>query len=110
MSVKVSCTVLRRVLVGDYQFDSNHGVVVTIDTFSSHTTEEGYLSRRYDSIYHDPKTGELKAGKSDFEDNYEKIDGYYILTSRVITREENGQPMTKEFGFSNIQLLQPAIV
>ncbi|MDJ0729404.1 MAG: DUF3386 family protein [Crocosphaera sp.] len=110
MSVKVSCTVLRRVLVGDYQFDSNHGVVVTIDTFSSHKTEEGYLSHRYDSIYHDPKTGELKAGKTDFEDNYEKVGGYYILTSRVITGEENGETVTKEFGFSNIKLLQPAMV
>ncbi|MGB5592982.1 MAG: DUF3386 domain-containing protein [Crocosphaera sp.] len=87
-----------------------HGVVVTIDTFSSHDTGEGYLSHRYDSIYHDPKTGELKAGKRDFEDNYDKVDNYYILTSRVIKGEENGQPITKEFGFSNIKLLQPALV
>ncbi len=87
-----------------------HGVVVTIDTFSSHKTGEGYLSHRYDSIYHDPKTGELKGGKSYFEDNYDKVGDYYILTSRVITGEENGQPLRKEFGFSNIQLLQPAMV
>ncbi len=87
-----------------------HGVVVTIDTFSSHDTGEGYLSHRYDSIYHDPKTGELKAGKRDFEDNYDKVANYYILTSRVIKGEENGQPITKEFGFSNIKLLQPALV
>lgn len=87
-----------------------HGVVVTIDTFSSHKTEDGYLSHRYDSIYHDPKTGELKGGKSYFEDNYEKVGNYYILTSRVITGEENGETVTKEFGFSNIKLLQPAMV
>ncbi|MDJ0510986.1 MAG: DUF3386 domain-containing protein [Crocosphaera sp.] len=87
-----------------------HGVVVTIDTFSSHKTEEGYLSHRYDSIYHDPKTGEQKGGKSYFEDNYEKVADYYILTSRVITGEGNAEPVRKEFGFSNIQLLQPAMV
>ncbi|MDJ0843999.1 DUF3386 domain-containing protein [Crocosphaera sp.] len=87
-----------------------HGVVVTIDTFSSHQTEDGYLSHRYDSIYHDPKTGELKKAKTYFEDNYEKVGNYYILTSRVITGEENGETITKEFGFSNIKLLQPAMV
>ena len=87
-----------------------HGVVVSIDTFSSHKTEEGYLSHRYDSIYRDPKTGDLKAGKTDFEDNYEQVGCYYILTSRVITAEENGETVTKDFGFSNVKLLQPAMV
>lgn len=87
-----------------------HGVVVTIDTFSSHDTGSGYLAHRYDSIYHDPKTGDVKTGKSDFEDNYDQIGDYYILTSRVIHKEENGGKLTKEFGFSNIKLLQPALV
>ncbi|AFY79563.1 Protein of unknown function (DUF3386) [Pleurocapsa sp. PCC 7327] len=87
-----------------------HGVVVTIDTFSSHDTGEGYLSHRYDSIYRDSKTGEVKAGRSEFEDNYEKIGKYYILTSRVIQTEENGQTVTREFGFSNVKLLEPAVV
>ncbi len=82
-----------------------HGVVVTINTFSSHDTGDGYLSHRYDSIYHDPKTGELKGGKSTFEDNYEKVGNYYILASRVIQTEELGQTTTKEFNFSNIKLL-----
>jgi hypothetical protein len=87
-----------------------HGVVVTINTFSSHDTGEGYLSHRYDSIYRDPKTGELKGGRSEFEDNYEKIGGYFLLTNRVIKTEENGQTIAREFGFSNIKLLEPAVV
>lgn len=87
-----------------------HGVVVTIDTFSSHNTGEGYLSHRYDSVYHDPKTGEQKGGRSEFEDNYQKIGKYYILTSRIVRTEENGQMVTREFGFSNIKLLEPAVV
>jgi hypothetical protein len=87
-----------------------HGVVVTIHTFSSHDTGEGYLSHRYDSIYHDPKTGEVKAGRSEFADNYEKIGKYYILTSRVIQSEENGEKIVREFGFSKVRLLEPAIV
>jgi hypothetical protein len=87
-----------------------HGVVVTIDTFSSHNTGEGYLSHRYDSIYHDPKTGEAKGGRSVFEDNYEKVGNYYVLTSRIIETEENAEKVIREFGFSNIKLLEPALV
>ena len=82
-----------------------HGVVVTIHTFSSHDTGEGYLSHRYDSVYHDPKTGEQKGGHSVFEDTYEKVGDYVILSERKIqTATERG---TEEqiFHFSNIQLL-----
>jgi Protein of unknown function (DUF3386) len=85
-------------------------VVVTINTFSSHDTGEGYLSHRYDSIYHDPKTGEAKGGTSEFEDNYEKVGNYYMLTSRVIRTEENGEMVTRDFGFSNVKLLELAMV
>lgn len=83
-----------------------HGIVVTIDTFSSHDTGEGYLSHRYDSVYHDPKTGEQKGGRSEFEDNYDKVGDYIILTQRVIQTEAEGQPLTLEFIFSNVKLLE----
>jgi len=82
-----------------------HGVVVTIDTFSSHQTGDGYLSHRYDSVYHDPKTGEQKGGKSVFEDNYEKVGDYVILTQRIIRTETDGKESVQEFNFSNVQLL-----
>ena len=85
-----------------------HNIVVTINTFTVHNTSEGYLSHRYDSVYHDPKTAEQKGGISDFEDNYEKVGNYYILTSRVIYSDEDEQPL--EFSFSNVKLLQPAVV
>lgn len=84
-----------------------HGVFVTINTFSSHDTGEGYLSHRYDSVYHDPTTGEQKGGRSEFEDEYEKVGGYLILNRRVILTVEEGQPSTQEFIFSNIKLLEP---
>jgi hypothetical protein len=86
-----------------------HGIVVTINTASSHQTGEGYLSHRYHSVYHDPKTGELKA-EQDYEDNYEKVGDYQILSSRTIRSIDNDQPVTSEFSFSNIKLLQPALV
>ncbi len=85
-----------------------HGVVVTINTFTTHDTEEGYLSHTYDSVYQDPKTGEQKGGRSEFLDEYEKVGGYYILKRRVIRTETQGQLSIQEFIFSNIKLLEPA--
>jgi hypothetical protein len=86
-----------------------HGVVVTINTFSSHDTQEGYLSHRYDSIYADPATGEAKGGKILFEDNYQKVGGYQILSQRKIESTENGTSTVTEFNFSNIELLPAKI-
>lgn len=82
-----------------------HGVVVTINTFSSHDTGEGYLSHTYDSVYHDPKTGEQTKPLSHFTDEYEKVGNYFILNRRAIATEN--EP-SLEFCFSNIQLLDNA--
>lgn len=82
-----------------------HGIVVTIDTFSSHDTGAGYLSHRYDSVYADPKTGEIKSGKIVFEDNYQKVGDYQILSQRIIESVEDGKPVTTEFNFTKIELL-----
>lgn len=82
-----------------------HGTFVTIDTFSSHDTGEGYLSHTYNSVYHDPETGAQKGGKSDFTDEYEKVGNYYILNRREIRTETAGNVAIQEFIFSNIELL-----
>ncbi len=84
-----------------------HGTYVTIDTFTSHDTGEGYLSYTYDSVYHDPKTGEQKGGRSEFTDEYEKVGDYFILNRREIRTETEGQISIQEFVFSNIELLEP---
>ncbi|MDB9312912.1 DUF3386 domain-containing protein [Spirulina sp. CS-785/01] len=81
-----------------------HGVVVTIHTFSTHDTGEGYLSHRYDSVYHDPKTGEQRGGHSVFEDDYEKVGDYFILSRRFVKTETEKGEETQEFVFSNIEL------
>ncbi|NER83895.1 MAG: DUF3386 domain-containing protein [Leptolyngbya sp. SIO1D8] len=85
-----------------------HGVVVTIHTTSSHDTGEGYLSHCYDSVYHDPKTGEQKGGRSVFEDTYEKVGDYVILSERKIQTEIERGSEEQIFRFFNIQLLSPA--
>ena len=81
-----------------------HGTVVTVNTSSSHDTGEGYLSHRYNSVYHDPKTGEQKGGRSEFEDEYEKVGDYFILNRRLIRTETEGKQSTQELIFSNIKL------
>jgi hypothetical protein len=88
-----------------------HGVVVTIHTFSSHDTGSGYLSHRYDSVYHDPKTGEQKGGRSVFEDSYQQVGDYFLLSERRIETEATppeGSPVLQVFQFSNLHLLLQA--
>jgi hypothetical protein len=85
-----------------------HGVVVTINTFSSHDTGAGYLSHRYDSIYHDPQTGEQRGGLSDFEDEYTQVGPYHILSRRYIETEQGDDSDVQEFVFTNIALLDAA--
>jgi len=82
-----------------------HGTVVTIHTFSSHDTGTGYLSHEYDSVYHDPASGEQKGGRSVFEDNYKKIGDYVILTERKIKTETEEGTSEQIFQFSNIKLM-----
>jgi len=84
-----------------------HGTYVTIDTFTSHQTEAGYLSHTYDSVYHDPQTGAQKGGRSQFVDEYEKVGNYHILNRREIRTETEGKISVQEFIFSNIELLEP---
>ncbi|NCO75482.1 MAG: DUF3386 domain-containing protein [Cyanobacteria bacterium] len=76
--------------------------IVAINTFGVLNTDEGYLSEGYDSIYLDPESKQPKGGKTVFQDTFEKINGYYILTHRTITSEENGQPTVTEYKFTNI--------
>jgi hypothetical protein len=85
-----------------------HGTVVTIHTFSSHDTGEGYLSHRYDSVYHDPNSGEQKGGRSMFEDIYKKVGDYVILSERKIQTELPSGNTEQIFQFSNIELLPVA--
>lgn len=79
-----------------------HGVVVTINTYSSYDTGSGYLSHTYDSVYHDPKTGEQKQGLSKFTDDYTQVGDYTILAKRTV-ESEDGPDM--EISFSNIELM-----
>jgi hypothetical protein len=82
-----------------------HGVVVTIHTASSWKTGEGYLSHRYDSVYHDPSTGQQQGGHSDFTDEYEHVGNYWLLKRRLIRTQIEDHTNEQEFQFSHFQLL-----
>ena len=81
----------------------------TINTNDSVDTGEGYISSGYNAIFRNAKTGDLMA-KREFEDSFEKVDDYYIMTRQVVYAiEEKGRTAT-EFNFSNIKLLEAAMV
>jgi hypothetical protein len=81
----------------------------TINTNESLDTGEGYVSTGYNAIFRDAKTGNLKA-KREFEETYEKVGNYYVMTRQVVHAIDGDQRITTEFNFSNIKLLEPAVV
>ncbi|WP_199248244.1 DUF3386 domain-containing protein [[Phormidium] sp. ETS-05] len=82
----------------------------TIDTYESLDTGEGYLASRYDATFRNPTTGEFLQ-KLQFEDNYELVGNYWLMTHQVVrSTDGNGQVTTTEFSFSDVKLLEPALV
>lgn len=81
-------------------------VAFTINTEESLDTGEGYISIRYNAIFRNPKTDELK-GKRDFKENYEKVGDYYLPSCQVINAlDAGGEKTTTEFNFLNLKLLE----
>ncbi len=81
----------------------------TINTEENQDTGEGYVSKRYSAIFRNAKTGELTA-KREFEDTFEPVGDYYVMTHQVVHTLEGEKRTTTEFNFSNIKLLEPATV
>ena len=80
--------------------------VVNINTFEFKQTDKGYLAEGYDSIYIEPETRQPLTGKTLFEDKFEQVGDYYVLTSRKITSQKDEQTETTEFIFSNFKPLK----
>ncbi|MGL5059704.1 MAG: DUF3386 domain-containing protein [Microcoleus sp.] len=80
-----------------------------IDTHESLETPEGYLASRYDAIFRNPQSSEI-IRELEFEDTFEKIGNYYVMTKQVVRSKEQGQVITTEFNYSNVKLLEPAVV
>lgn len=80
-----------------------------IDTHESLETPEGSLASRYDAVFRNPQTGDILK-ELEFQDTFEKIGDYYVMTKQVVHAKEDGQVTTTEFNYSNVKLLEPALV
>ena len=80
-----------------------------IDTHESLNTRKGYLASRYDAVFRNPQTNEVTSVLN-FEDTFEKIGDYYVMTRQVIQQYKDGERTTTEFNFSNVKLLELAAV
>lgn len=80
-----------------------------IDTHASLDTGEGYVSSRYDAVFRNPQTNEVTTVLN-FEDTYEKCGDYYVMTKQIVQQYKQGERITTEFNFSNVKLLEPAVV
>lgn len=80
-----------------------------IDTHESLDTGEGYLATRYDAVFRNPQTDEVTAVLK-FEETYEKVGEYYVMTKQVVQEYKQGDRLVTEFNFSNVKLLEPATV
>jgi hypothetical protein len=80
-----------------------------IDTYDSLDTGKGYVATRYDAVFRNPQTNEV-TNVVNFEDTYEQIGDYYVMTKQIIKSKRGGEQTTTEFNFSNVRLLEPAAV
>ncbi len=87
-----------------------------IDTYESMNTGSGYIASRYDAIFRNSKTN-VVSNVLKFEDTYEKVGEYYIMTKQVVQDYKDGDGSadlavrtTAEFSYSNIKLLEPVSV
>lgn len=80
-----------------------------IDTYETLDTGDGYVATRYDAVFRNPQNQEIiKVLK--FEDIYEKVGDYYVMTKQIVQDYQQGDRITTQFNFSNVKLLEPVAV
>lgn len=80
-----------------------------IDTHESLETGNGYVATRYDAVFRNPQTNEVSKVLK-FEETYDQVGDYYVLTKQVVHDYAQGERITTEFNFSNVKLLEPVAV
>mgnify|MGYP005846623505 CR=1 FL=1 len=67
-------------------------------------TGEGYISTSYNAVFRNPTDNQvLKQAK--FDDTYEKVGNYYVMTKQVVQVHEQSETKTYELTFSDIYLI-----
>lgn len=79
------------------------GTVFAIDTYESLDTGEGYIASRYDAVFRDVETNEVQSILK-FEDTYEKVGKYYLMTKQVVQDLQDPKYAFTEFSYSDIKL------
>lgn len=72
-------------------------------------TGSGYISSHYSAVFRNPKTNDV-IRQMEFEDTYEPVGSYYVMTRQIVRTREQGQTTLTDIQFSNVKLLQPATV
>lgn len=80
-----------------------------IDTHESLDTGDGYVASRYDAVFRNPQTNEITKVLK-FEETFDKVGDYYVMTNQVVHSYDQGERTTTEFNFSNVKLLEPVAV
>lgn len=84
-------------------------MALIIDTHESLDIGTGYIASGYDAIFRNSKTNEVTSILK-FEDSYEKIGEYYVMTKQVVQEYKDNTRTITEFSYSDIKLLEPAAV
>ena len=66
-------------------------------------TGEGYISSLYTAVFRNPMNDQI-VRQARFEDIYEKMGNYYVMTKQTVQSNEQGQTKNYEIIFSDIQL------
>jgi Protein of unknown function (DUF3386) len=66
-------------------------------------TGEGYISSAYTAIFRNPVDDQITR-QAKFEDTYEKIGNYYVMTKQAVQINEQGEHKTYEITFSDLYL------
>ncbi|NJK35144.1 MAG: DUF3386 domain-containing protein [Oscillatoriales cyanobacterium SM2_2_1] len=78
----------------------------TINHLEKLDTGSGYISSIYNAVFRNPQTNEI-VRQTKFQDIYEPINGYYVMTKQIVHSQEQGQTTVYEIEFNDIQFLNP---
>jgi Protein of unknown function (DUF3386) len=78
-------------------------VAFVINHLAHLDTGEGYISSAYTAVYRNPANEQITR-QAKFEDTYEKIGNYYVMTKQVVQINENGEHKTYDISFSDLYL------
>jgi hypothetical protein len=76
----------------------------TINHLEKLDTGAGYISSIYNAVFRNPQTNEV-VRQTKFQDIYEPIGGYYLMTKQIVHSQEQGETTVYEITFSDIQFL-----